>query len=161
MSKGLSSIHLFDKYDLMINGSPIKKVMSDTLNAAVSEPEYKIDFLKHKDICGTIPFKFNKEQFEQAVNTLKLDNFINNQQQSIISKIAEEVNEYLENKVRDYCKSHEINFIQWSKYGEKKHWPNKTEYYYNEEFICGVEVIQDELIPSDFKLQKTVLLRYY
>ena len=157
----LTSINPLEKYDLMINGSPIKKVMTDALNAAVNEPEFKIDWSKNKGICGTLPIKFNKEQFEQAVNTLKLDDFINNQQQSMVSKIAEEVNRYLEDKVKEYCKIYGVSFVQWSKCGEKKHWLNKTEYYYNDEFICGVEVIMDELIPSDFKLQKTLLLRYY
>ena len=82
-------------------------------------------------------------------------------EKSNFSEIANEVNKHIENKINEYCKSHNINFLDWSKNGKVKYWTNRTEYSYKEHFICGVEIIQDELIPDDFKLKKTLLLRYY
>lgn len=159
---GLSSVHLFDKYDLTINGSPIKKVFSDALKAAVEEPEFSVDWSKHKDICGTIPFKIkSKEELDHIIDDLNLSNYIHDQHQAVVNEVAKSVNKYLEGRVNEYCKLYNIDMLEWSRNGKVKYWKNKTEYYYKEEFICGVEVIQDELIPEDFKLKKTLLLKYY
>ena len=159
---GLSSVHLFDKYDLTINGSPIKKVFSDALKAAVDEPEFSIDWSKHKDICGTISLKpKNIEEIDHIVAGLTLDNYINDQHNILVSEIAKEINKYFEDKVGTYCKLHNIDLLEWSRNGQVKYWKNRTEYSYKGEIVCGVEVIQDELIPEDFKLKKTLLLKYY
>ena len=151
-----------DMYNILLNDSPIDKVFSNTLNAEVNKPECLVDFTNNKGQCGTIPLKpISLEELTKIVGDLKLDDYINNWHQTLVSEIANEVNKYIENKINEYLKSHKINFLDWSKNGKVKYWTNKTEYSYKEHFICGVEIIQDELIPDDFKLKKTLLLKYY
>lgn len=150
-----------DMYNIQLNNSPIHKVFSNILNAEVNKPECLTDFT-NKGQCGTIPLKhISIEELTKIVGDLKLDDYINNWHQTLVSEIANEVNKYTEKKINEYCKLHNINFLEWSKNGKVKYWTNRTEYSYKGDFICGVEIIQDELIPDDFKLKKTLLLKYY
>jgi len=151
-----------DMFNILLNDSPIDKVFSDTLNAEINKPECLADFTNNKGQCGTIQLKpISVDELTKIVGDLKLDDYINNWHQTLVSEIASEVNKYIENKINEYCKSHNINFLDWSKNGKVKYWTNRTEYSYKGHFICGVEIIQDELIPDDFKLKKTLLLKYY
>lgn len=157
---GLSSIHLFDRYGFTLDGNPIKKVMSDTLKVEVNEPEYKIDFSRNKGQCGTISWS-DKDTIERIADTMNFLKYLEEQENNIVSKISKEVGEYLEKKVSEFCKINNVSLIDWSKNGQLKQWKNKTEYYYNDYLVCGVEIIQDELIPDDMKLEHTLLLKYY
>lgn len=156
---GLSSIHLFDRYDLTLDGNPIKKVMSDTFNAELNEQEYKIDFSRSKGLSGTISWS-DKDTVDRIADTMNFLKYLE-EQENIVSKVSKEVNKYIEDKVNCYLRLHNISFLQWSKNGQVKYRKNMTEYYYENEFICGVEIIQDELIPDDMKLEHTLLLKYY
>ena len=151
-----------DMYNILLNDSPIDKAFSNILNAEVNKPECLADFTNNEGQCGTIPLKhISVDELTKIVGDLKLDDYINNWHQTLVSEIANEVNKYIENKINEYCKLHNINFLDWSKNGKVKYWTNRTEYSYKGHFICGVEIIQDELIPDDFKLKKTLLLKYY
>ena len=156
---GLSSIHLFDKYDFMLNGSPVKKVISDTLELEVNEPKFKIELPRDKQ-CGTITWS-DKDTVDHVADTMNFLKYLEEQENNIVSKISKEVGEYIEKKVNEFCEINNVSLIDWSKNGQIKQWKNKTEYYYNDYLVCGVEIIQDELIPDEMKLEHTVLLKYY
>lgn len=66
--KGLSDIHLFNRWEL--NGNPINMRISDTLESSLKNKSFSFR-PSSKPQCGTISMKLDQEQWDSVINTLK------------------------------------------------------------------------------------------
>lgn len=136
---GLSDIHLFAGWDL--EGNPIKMRMSESLKLAAETPDKPFSFRPSSmPQCGTICMKFDQEQWNNAINTLKEQSDLLELRRYKAEELSKEINQYLERKCKEYCEKNNIDFIQWSQFGASQHKDNAWELYYMGELVCGAKV---------------------
>lgn len=147
-----------NQFDIKINNSPFQKIISDKLEVALNEPEKLGEFQLSNDICGTVPFDMTVEKLSEITSAL---DFKESLFDGTIEGAEKDINAYFEKKISGYCFMHNVSLIDWSKNGIRKQLNDRVEYYYLDEFICGIRVIEDSLFQEEFKVKKTIILEYY
>lgn len=157
----MTSINPFDKYDIHIDSSPFQKIISDKLNIALNSPKESLETVKSSDeICGTISWDLSDNILEKISKITSVFDYAKNKLDGTIQSVIKDINSYFERKISEYCFKHNISLLDWSKNGVRKKYKNKVEYYYLDEFICSVEIIEDKLFQDDNKLTKSIILKY-
>ena len=146
-----------DDYSFTINGQPIGKVVSDALEMDV-ENEYRSFLSDDIKLCGTLSWGVKSAEIQNTISVF--DHFMT-EHEKLMADVSKQIRDYILKKINEFCDINHIDFIQWSKNRVEKHLKNKIEYYYNDYFVCGVEIISDELIPDELKLEQSLLIKYY
>ena len=154
--KGLSDVHLFNKWGL--NGNPISMRISDTLEASLKDKPFSFRPSSESQ-CGTFSMKLDKTQWENVVNTLNQEFEFMDKQRTKAADLSKEINRYLEQKCEKYCKDNRISFIDWSHLAYSERRRNTWEVRYNGELVCGAKVIC-ETVDTD-ALEANVKLELY
>ena len=146
-----------DDYSFTINGQPIGKVVSDALKMDVENecPSFLSDDRK---LCGTISWGVSPTELQ---NTISVFEHFMTEHEKLMADVSKQIRDYLLKKINEFCDINHIDFIQWSRNGVEKHLKNKVEYYYKDYFICGVEIVSEELIPDQLKTEHKMWLKYY
>ena len=146
-----------DGYLSTINGQPIGKVVSDALKMDV-ENNYSSFISETKNLCGTLSWDVKLEELQ---NTISVFDHLMTEHEKLMADVSKQIRDYILKKINEFRDINHIDFIQWSKNGVEKHLKNKIEYYYNDYFVCGVEIISEELIPDQLKTEHKMWLKYY
>ena len=125
------------EYETFINGEPINKVISNRLHFETpNEPP-----VIKKNICGTLSWNMDNNQLNQVF--LGLDNFSSllEQERVRVEELMKKVDEYLDDKCREYCKKNNLSFEQWRGLSVEK-CPSKNcwEIYYLGDLVCGAKI---------------------
>lgn len=157
MERNKQETQRINQFDLKINNSPFQKIISDKLEAELNEPEKLGKFQPSNAVCGTISWDMTAEKLSEITSAL---DFKESLFDGTIEGVVKDINAYFERKISEYCFKHNISLLDWSKNGVHKKYKNKVEYYYLDEFICSVEIIEDKLFQDDNKLTKSIILKY-
>ena len=134
---GLSDIHLFTGWEL--NGNPINMRISDTLETSLKDKPFSFRPSSVPQ-CGTISMKLDQEQWDSVINTLKEQSDLLELRRYKAEELSKEINHYLERKCEEYCEKNNIDFIQWSQFGDSQRKNNAWEVYYKGELVCGAKL---------------------
>jgi len=147
-------------YDFFLNGKPISKVISDKLEVGLKE-DGPISFSKaDKEQCGTISWSgVSIEKLKEAIaelETVPKETFFDEKIKAA-KELNRKMNEYLEGKIRKYLSDNHLSFIDWSRDGRADIYTDgRHEYFYKDDFICGVQIktiINDLSISPDSKIE--------
>jgi hypothetical protein len=111
---------------------------------------------------GTISWE--NIDLKEVTSAIEDFNHYVNKQKEIAIKVNNEINEYLESKINKYLENNNLDFLDWSRHGNCKRWKNKREYFYDDVFITGVEVISPIYPIEDVENLKTEYkceIKYY
>ena len=86
---------------------------------------------------GTVSWTFDLKKAEKQICEL---HSIWEKQEKRAEDLAKEINSYLENKCKEFCKKRDISFLDWKGFSKGKHERGKYEVYYKDEFVCGAKV---------------------
>jgi hypothetical protein len=146
-----------NQFDIKLNNSPFQTIISDKLETALNESRFG-ELQLSNDVCGTISWDMTAEKLSENISAL---GFKDNLFDGTIEGAEKDINAYFEKKISGYCFMHNVSLIDWSKNGIRKQLNDRVEYYYLDEFICGIRVIEDSLFQEEFKVKKTIILEYY
>lgn len=134
---GLSDIHLFTGWEL--NGNPINMRISDTLETSLKDKPFSFTPSSVPQ-CGTLSMKLDKTQWNNVIKTLKEQSDLLELRRYKAEELSKEINHYLERKCEEYCEKNNIDFIQWSQFGDSQRKDNAWEVYYKGELVCGAKL---------------------
>ena len=157
MSNGLSDIHLFTSWDL--DGNPIKMGVSKTLkmsNKDLDKPCIIKPFSKPQ--CGDLETYFSKKQWEAIFGERDAFDSLLEKQRVKVGELLKEVDLYLENKCKEYCRVNRITLDIWQSFAVYECFKNKCEIRYKGELVCGA-AIKSEL--NDNVTEASVSLELY
>ena len=146
-----------NQFDIKINNSPFQKIISDKLEAALNEPRFG-ELQPSNDVCGTVSWDMTAEKLSEITSALGFEESLFD---GTIEGAVKDINAYLEKQINSYCFIHNISLVDWSRNGVRKQLNDRVEYYYLDEFICGIRIIEDKLFQEELKVTKTVILEYY
>ena len=155
--KGLSDIHLFNKYDLMINGNPILNAISSKLNAEINIPEKGIvEHFPSEGQIGSIPIKLEKSEFDKIMKDLPFQDYFCRKMEITARELQNKINKYIETKCKEYCKKNHIPTEVWTSFAVAEYFNNQRwEVRYKCELVCGVKVtsrIKDKDLQKDVSI---------
>jgi len=144
--KGLSDIHPISRYDLMVNGNPLSKVISDKLDVELNVPEKEMPtYCPSEPRCGNISVEWKKSEFDKILEGLKFEDFTEHKLKTFMEKLQKKVDSYMIKKCKEYCKKNHIPFGCWAGFTIAEYQGviggYKWEIRYNEDVVCGVKVI--------------------
>lgn len=132
-----------DDYNTFLNGSPISKVISNKLEAGLKEDN--LSFVKtDNEQCGTISWSGTSiEKLKEAIaelETVPEETFFDEKVKTA-KELNRRMNEYLGGRIRKYLSDNFLSFVDWSRDGKSKIYADgRYEYFYKDDFICGVQV---------------------
>lgn len=151
-------------FDLFINGNSIERVISDELDVTTDKLSdvSPVDLWKsNAKQAGTISWEVDTVNVEKLLTKL---NYEFEEQKNLALQLNNEMNEYLESKINKYLENNNLDLLDWSRHGNCKWWKNKREYFYDDVFITGVEVISPLYPVEDVDNLKTEYkceIKYY
>ena len=150
-------------YALFLNGNPISKVISDKFEAGLKE-DGPVPFAKTDNKqCGTISWNGTSlEKLKEVIaelETVPRETFFD-EKVKVAKELNRKMNEYLEGKIRKYLSDNLLSFVDWSRDGRADTYTDgRHEYYYKDDFICGIQIktiINDLSISPDSKIELTL-----
>lgn len=151
-------------FEVFINDNPIEKVMSNALDCTVNKvSDIKSTWVSNEKQIGTISWE--NIDLKEVTSAIKDFNHYVNKQKEIAIKVNNEINEYLESKINKYLENNNLDLLDWSRHGNCKWRKNKREYFYDDVFITGVEVIFPMIHPvedvDNLKTEYKCEIKYY
>ena len=149
-------------YDITINGEPITKILSDKIEAAVNESVDGVplgQWSHTEKLQGSLDI--SSRELRKIIS--EFDRIFDEQKLQAL-KVNDEINQYLESKINEYLEKNNLDFVDWSRHGNCKWWKNRREYFYDDVFITGVEVISPIYPIEDVENLKTEYkckIKYY
>ena len=130
-------------YDLFLNGNPIAKMISNKLEARLKEDG--LSFAKtDNEQCGTIGWNGTSiEKLKEVIaelETVPKETFFEEKVKAA-KELNRRMNECLEGRIRKYLSDNFLSFVDWSRDGKSKIYADgRYEYFYKDDFICGVQI---------------------
>ena len=147
-------------YELLLNGNPVSKVISDKLEVGLKDEGLISCSKTDNEQCGTISWSgVSLEKLKEItaeLETIPKETFFD-KKVKVAKELNRKMNEYLDGKIRKYLSDHLLSFVDWSRDGKSNVYTDgRYEYFYKDDFICGVQVrtiINEVSIDMDSKIE--------